>query len=288
MKKIVISSFVLLVVALSSCGVSKSDYENLQAENEGLKAELLEQKEMNSLMAHFAACLDSISILEDSLINKTTDANGKPLTKEVLLDNMNKYQEVLERQKISISSLQDSLSSRSVFVPILSILNYTNSQIASKEEMVKDLQYQVAMGKKQINALNGFVSNLRNNVNQLEESSRNQATEIYMQKMQLNECFYLVADKNTLKKNDLIDTNAFGGNIKLQYGQFENKQGIFTKADRRDLNEIIIEGKSPKLLTQAPSNSYKITSVSNNSSKLEILDYNSFWSASGYLVILVK
>lgn len=287
MKKLLYSSVLLLFVAFSSC-VSKSDYENLKIENDSIQNELNELKEVNGMMSKFASCLDSISILEDSLLNKTVDLDGKPLSKEQLLENMNKYQEVLLRQKDAISTLQDSLSTNSVFVPILSILNYTNQQITSKESMVKDLQEQVAKGKKQISTLNGFVNNLRDNVNILEENTRNQATALYMQQQQLNECYYLVADKNKLKECNLIETNIIGTNVKLQYGQFENNKEKFIKADRRDLNTIEIEGKNPKLLTQAPSSSYKVTTISNNKSTLEILDYNSFWSASGYLVILVK
>lgn len=271
---------------ISSCGVSQEEYDNVVNEKNTIKADLDELQYVQNVLKNFASCLDSINGLENSL--RTVDENGKLLSKDQILENMNRYQDVLFRQKETIESLKDSLSTSSIFVPLFSIISYTNSQIEERETQVKQLQEEVASGKQKINALNGFVSNLRSNVNKLEETSRNQELSIHLQDKTINQCFYLVCDKNTLKDNNLIGTNMLGGNIKLQYGELAAHNHLFTKGDRRELDVIQINGKSPKLLTQAPASSYKITTVSSTESKLEILDYNSFWSASDYLVILVK
>lgn len=277
---------ILSIIFCTSCGVSQEEYDSVVNERNSIKTELEELQSVQAVLKNFASCLDSINGLENSL--KTVDDNGKLLPKDKILENMNKYQDVLLRQKETIESLKDSLSTSSIFVPLFSIISYTNSQIAERETQVKQLQEEVANGKQKINALNGFVSNLRSNVNKLEENSRNQELSLHMQEKTINQCFYLVCDKNTLKENGLIGTNMLGGNIKLQYGELASHNHLFTKGDRRDLDVIEIKGKSPKLLTQAPASSYKLTTISSTESKLEILDYNSFWSASDYLVILVK
>lgn len=286
MKKFYLLFFVALGFTMLPSCVSQGDYDSLKTQNDSIQARITELEDVTSVLANFVSCIDSLNELEINL--KTTDDLGNSLSKAQVMANMQRYQDALTRQKETIAALKDSLSNSSIFVPLLSIIQYTNNQIASKEEQVKELQNEVATGKQKINTLNKSVSNLRDNVTQLEESARNQLTAIHLQEKKINQCYYLVCNKNTLKDNNLIETNMLGGNIKLQYGQFESHKDLFTKADRRDLDAIIINGKSPKLLTQAPQNSYEIKNIGTNEYKLEILDYNSFWNASDYLVILVK
>ena len=286
MKNFYLLFFVAIGINILPSCVSQGDYDALKLQNDSIQTRIAELEDVTSVLANFASCIDSLNDLEINL--RTTDEDGNNLSKVQIIANMQHYQDALTRQKETITALKDSLSQSSIFVPLLSIIQYTNNQIASKEEQVKALQYEVASGKQKINTLNKSVSNLRDNVNQLEESARNQLTTLHLQEKKINQCYYLVCNKNTLKDNNLIETNMLGGNIKLQYGQFESHKELFTKADRRDLDIVKIQGKSPKLLTQAPQSSYEIKNISPNEYQLEILDYNSFWNASDYLVILVK
>ena len=62
----------------------------------------------------------------------------------------------------------------------------------------------------------------------------------------------------------------------------------FTKIDIRYDKEIKLYSKGAKLLTNHPTDSYRLEKDSQNQYVLNITNPNKFWAASRYLVIQVK
>jgi hypothetical protein len=63
----------------------------------------------------------------------------------------------------------------------------------------------------------------------------------------------------------------------------------FTEIDIRKIRSIPVQGKSPKVVSFHPEDSYEIKSgTSGDYSQLEILEPENFWNGSRYLVIEVK
>jgi hypothetical protein len=48
---------------------------------------------------------------------------------------------------------------------------------------------------------------------------------------------------------------------------------------------IVIESKSPKLITAKPESSYELTKNADGTTTLKITDAKAFWSVSPYLII---
>jgi hypothetical protein len=61
----------------------------------------------------------------------------------------------------------------------------------------------------------------------------------------------------------------------------------FTKINASQINSILIGAKKVKILTNHPSNSYKLIGEG-TVEKIEILNAEDFWSSSKYLVIITE
>ena len=86
--------------------------------------------------------------------------------------------------------------------------------------------------------------------------------------------------KNELKEQQiLVDGKVLQSNFNKEY---------FTKIDIRVDKEIKLYSSSAKMLTSHPSSSYTLQRDANKQYVLRITDPQLFWSASKYLVILVK
>ena len=62
----------------------------------------------------------------------------------------------------------------------------------------------------------------------------------------------------------------------------------FTKIDISTVNEIELMSKKVKIISNHPSESYKIEGEDDSAEKLLILDSDAFWSSSKYLVMVVE
>ena len=91
----------------------------------------------------------------------------------------------------------------------------------------------------------------------------------------------MAASSKELKEHKILETG-FLRKSKLLKGNFD--QSFFTTADKRTLTVLNLHSKKAKVLTNPPSGSYEI--IDNNGQKaLRILNPDSFWALSNYLVI---
>jgi len=105
---------------------------------------------------------------------------------------------------------------------------------------------------------------------------------------QMNTVYYAVGTMKEFKKHGVIAKE--GGFIGIGRGT-EVKQNFntsyFTKEDMTKLNVIPLNSRFEKLVTNHPTNSYTITN-NTKSDSLIIKDPAAFWSASKYLIVVVK
>ncbi|MFI5140159.1 MAG: hypothetical protein ACHQIM_20225, partial [Sphingobacteriales bacterium] len=62
----------------------------------------------------------------------------------------------------------------------------------------------------------------------------------------------------------------------------------FVKSDQTRLNEIPLNGKFTRLITNHPAGSYKITHADKKHDNFTITSPTAFWSESKYLIIQIK
>ena len=98
----------------------------------------------------------------------------------------------------------------------------------------------------------------------------------------INEGFVKIGTKKTLSDLGII-TGGFLKKKKVNPNAIQ--QGQFMRVDIRYFKEIPLNSGNPKILTQMPTSSYRITQTGKNQSVLSILDPTAFWSVSNYLIV---
>jgi chromosome segregation ATPase len=149
-----------------------------------------------------------------------------------------------------------------------------------KDAQVKELQAELQAKDIQIDELHEEVNNLNHNVTALKEESTQKTQTITSQDKQLNTAWFVFGTKKELREQHIYDDGrVLEANFNREY---------FTKIDIRVDKEIRLYSRSAKLLTSHPVSAYTLTQDANKQYILRITNPQLFWSASKYLVVLVK
>lgn len=271
----------------TSCSTKNSDVYQLVLERDSILLVLKEQQnEVNDLTAYMATIaigLDSIAQQEKILLsNKDTD--GKRLSRKKIIENLNHFKELLQRQHEKIQSLEDSLRLGGKSENLRYIISYLNKKIEEKEQTIKILRTQLANSNNENLKIKNEVSILKEDISSLEVKYDNQEKALKVQDQLLNECYIKISDKETLQNEGIIS----GGLLTKKKINYSNVNiNNFTKIDIRKFVEIRLSTKKPKILTPVPINSYKILDNNDGTTTLQIIDINLFWSISNYLIIQI-
>jgi hypothetical protein len=101
--------------------------------------------------------------------------------------------------------------------------------------------------------------------------------EIAKQDADLNRVFYKLATRKEIKESN-IDVDKMKSNI---------RNGLFTSADKRELDAIEINSKRARVLTKHPVNSYELRQKADKTYTLIIKNQQDFWSMSKYLLVRI-
>jgi DNA repair exonuclease SbcCD ATPase subunit len=117
----------------------------------------------------------------------------------------------------------------------------------------------------------------------------NRLEEMGDQEDELNTAYYCYGSAKELKEQGVISKKGgFIGIGKTAKLSDNFNREYFTKVDVSIINHIDIISKKVKVVTNHPSESYKIEGENGSAEKLVILDSEAFWSASKYLVMIVE
>ncbi|MCR5077005.1 MAG: hypothetical protein K6A82_03085 [Prevotella sp.] len=171
------------------------------------------------------------------------------------------------------------------------MIDFLVLQLREKEERVAKLEELASRKDVSLEQLKYIIKNQSEGVDALRyRFSMASVEQEYLQmkvrekqsESQSDEVYYIIADKQTLKEKGLLKTTLFSR--RLNIGNI-TKDG-FTKADGRELKELIIKSKSPKLLSMNPESSYELTENEDGTTTLRITEPEKFWNVSRYLVVL--
>ena len=248
---------------------SDADTEAVQAD------EALEQKEveqMSELINAVAMSLDSIQV-QEQMVTRMDESTPK----DEILSRLQAFKDLLDRKKKEIDLLTaESLSNKSTIANLKKTLEYLNQQLEEKSERIAKLEEAVRTRDATISELREEVDALNIKAGQLEEKN-------IAQENQLNEAFYIVAPKKELKNLGLL-SGGFLSKKRANYSNIDNS--VFKKVDVRIFKTLVINSKSPKLMTEKPASSYMLTKNDDGTSTLTITNAKDFWGASPYLIIM--
>ena len=284
MKKHVFPLFTL-VLLLVGCGQKTDNTKELAfaQERDSLES-IIQQKDneindimgtMNDIEAGFRAINEA-----EQRVTVARQVEGESST-ERIRENMQYIQEAMQQNRELINKLRNQVRQGSVKSEQLKLtIDNLTRQMEEKDTQIRQLQAELQAKDVQIGELTEKVEDLSNNVSTLREETTQKSQTISTQDKQLNTAWFVYGTKSELKEQHILqDGKVLQSNFNREY---------FTKIDIRVDKEIRLYSRSAKLLTSHPASSYTLEQDAQKQYVLRIQNPQLFWSASKYLVILVK
>jgi chromosome segregation ATPase len=283
MKKIVLVALGLL--ALTACKQKSENAQDLALiqQRDSLNR-IIAQKdgEINDMMSTMNDVVDGFRAINEAEERVTLARMEEGVSSsERIRENMRFIQQTMQQNRELINKLRNQLRQSSVNADQLrrTIENLTR-QMEEKDAQVKELQAELQAKDIQIDELHEEVNNLNHNVTALKEESTQKTQTITSQDKQLNTAWFVFGTKKELREQRIYDDGkVLEANFNREY---------FTKIYIRVDKEIRLYSRSAKLLTSHPASAYTLTQDANKQYILRITNPQLFWSASKYLVVLVK
>lgn len=278
MKKLSFLAAIAVAVLLTACngsGNSSAESADASGDTTALINAALEQQEveeMSNVINSLSACLDSIQ-LQENLIFK----NSENASKKEVLERLRAFKDLLARKQAEINKLSaNNKSNKATIANLNKVTEYLKAELESKTKQIEKLTE--AVEKK-----DAKISELRYDLNIMSQQREALIDDNVRQDQIINEVFYIVADKKTLKNLGLTT----GGGLRKTKADYANlDESKFTRRDKRGLKTIQINSKNPKLLTEKPASSYELIKNEDKTTTLKIIDTQAFWAASPYLIVM--
>lgn len=292
-RKIIFSGVLGLFLAagMVSCNNGKND--KLQAQIDSLQmADSLHQedvKQMADFVNVMSVGLDSISA-QEGIIKQMGNKEGQ-LDKNQMRSQLQSLAELLRNQRARINALETEVQGNNSAYGqrIKKLIAYYKAQLDEKDKQIADLQKQlndknanIAQLTQSVNNLTTSNSQLKSTVESQSQTMETQKSTIAQQDEAIHTGFVAIGTSKELKNKGVIK-GGFLAKKKVNSNNLNAEN--FSKVDIRNYNDIRLNSKDPKIMTQMPASSYELQKNSNGTTTLHIKDVNLFWSVSKYLVV---
>ncbi|MBT5528004.1 MAG: hypothetical protein HOK35_02485 [Cytophagia bacterium] len=228
--------------------------------------------------------LNEIKKAENIITLNTNDLNNElsPGDEERIIEDIKLINDLMDENKRKISNLEQKLkASGGNNNELQKMITYLQDQM-----LAKDLE--LAKLNDKLDALNIEVKNLSATLDTVKTESSKKSKIIEEQIIEINTAYYVYGTEKELREqNILTKAGGFIGIGKSTTLKQDFDVNYFTKVDIRELNEIILQTEEAKIITNHPTNSYKLIG-DKAIEKIKITNAKSFWKNSKYCVIVVK
>ena len=191
-------------------------------------------------------------------------------------------QQKMEANRKQIAELEKKLKAGGAETANLrKVLANLQQELNDKVASIAALQGELARKNIRIAELDSAVVILTGDVNALQEITEVQQEVIEQQVDQLNTAWYVYGTIKELKEQNILNK----GEVLTST---EYNKNYFTEIDIRDDKVFPLYAKRAKLLTTHPAGSFEFTKDDDKQLTLCVLDPETFWSVSRYLVIQVR
>ena len=289
MKKSIIPLCLLGAISfVASCGSKNDSTSSIEKERDSLLTVNSQQQmildNITSTMAEISMSLDSIAIQEQMII-RGVDELGNPLNKKNLKSKLTSLSKIIKNQREKMASMEATMKAdKTAMGQLKNIIAYLNASLEQKDLEIQKLRSEIDSKNFNISQLRTHVTNLKDTVATVQNENAEQKVQIAKQDASLNEVYYIIGTKDQLINAGVISkTGTIIKKTKINFSSLD--KSVLTKADRRNLKNITINGKSPKILSEAPKGSYSLDKRG-NSSVLIINDSEKFWSANNKILVI--
>jgi hypothetical protein len=277
----------LLIGLFSACNTDA--LENKIAELEADKVESNQQKKVkNELIDDFIGSLNDIesNLLKikerENLITSNFDKGNMEMNnnmKDQIMGDIDLINNLLVENREKMATLTSRLKDSEQAADL---------KINGLEKMIEGLAIRMQQKDGEIAALHTQLAEANTQLVVLFEEYNLRIEELGKQEDELNTAYYCYGSSKELKEQGVISKK--GGFIGIgktaQLSEDFNKK-YFTKVDISMTNHIDLMSEKVKVVTNHPSDSYKIEGEEGSAKKIVILDSDDFWSSSKFLVIVV-
>ena len=283
MKKLIFAAAVAMAVA--SCNndaVKKAELAATQ-QRDSLE-QIISQKdnEINDMMTTLSDIEEGFREITEAQNRVTIAKSGEGTnTRQRIQENMQFIQSAMQQNKELINKLRQQVRESTVKGGQLKkIIDNLTQQMEIKDKQLQALREELDKKDIHIAQLDEQVADLNTNVSSLTKENTQKSETISTQDKALHTAWFVFGTKKELKEQKILDDGeVLRANFNKEY---------FTKIDIRIDKEIKLYSKSAEILTHHPANSYQLTRDANKQYVLRILEPQTFWSTSKYLVIQVK
>lgn len=278
--------FLISVVIFCSCGHSAGEIAEIVSERDSLRNETQKQqrklKNLDEIVELVNGSIDSIAAREGNLFNNGVSENG-PVTKEQVLKNIQRLEDLVANQKDRIARLEDELKKDNeqtgeTDVQMTGLLASLKRQLAQKDEQIASLKKELEQKNVDLNRLRAQTEQQSRTIIELDKRANMQQEALKRQDAMLNQCYMMIGTKKDLEQKGIIKKGRVVTRNELDRTKF-------SKVDIRKLTEISFSAKRPRMLTSMPESSYEITTDGKGTYTLHITNPSAFWSISNFLVI---
>lgn len=272
------------VAAFVNCTNVKREKE-LTAQNDSLTVALDEKnRALDQAMLVIADIQEGFRAINEAEGRVSVQSQGgEGITDaERLREDILFIQQKMEANRKQIAQLEKKLKAGGAeTVSLRKVLANLQQELNDKVASIAALQGELARKNIRIAELDSAVVILTGDVNTLQEITEAQQEVIEQQVDQLNTAWYVygttkeLKEQNILNKGEVLTSTEFNKNY-------------FTEIDIRDDKVFPLYAKRAKLLTTHPAGSYELTKDDDKQLTLCVLDPETFWSVSRYLVIQVR
>lgn len=288
MKKIFLGS--VLMLALVSCNQEVEEQNaRLEEQNEELQKKNARMDSLiNEFVADFTQIQENLAEIREKEERieaaREGDLETSITSREEVINEIEAINELLAENRETIKNLNDKLDRyQNENSRLKRMAANLQDQVNTKDSQVVVLKQNLAAVNFEMEALNARLSDVR-------EQSRQLADTIEEQRENLNTAWYAVGSYDNLEENNVIDKKGgFIGIGRTKALADDFNRDYFTKIDTRQVQSIPLDAEEDdiNLITNHPSDSYKLNKTEEQVSSLEITDPEKFWASSKYLVILI-
>lgn len=283
MKKMI--CLALCATMLASCEFVTKREKELTAQNESLATELSEKNaaldQAIQAIADIQEGFRAINEAEGRVTVQTQGGEGVT-DSERMKEDILFIQQKMEENRKQIERLEKKLkASGNETASLRKVIANLQKELEEKVTSIAALQNELAEKNIRIAELDKAVATLTGDVNNLQQVTDVQQEVIEQQVVQLNTAWYVYGTAKELKEQNILRD----GKV-LSSAEFN--KGYFTEIDVRVDRVFPLYAKRAQLLTTHPAGSYEFVKDADKLLTLNVLDFETFWSVSRYMVIQVR
>lgn len=289
--KVTIPYFILVISILvcNGCGDSGESKARLQAERDSLMSvnerQLERLNNYDQAVTLLNSTLDSIAHEEKMIFVNAGNIEG-PITKDVVRQNLERFESILDKQKEQIRQLQAKIKEKNdstdkalmLIAHLQEQIKVKDNQILQLKEEIEKKNVDIARLQEQLESQKYTIDSQTIKIDELSKRTQRQNEALARQDAILNNGYVLLGTKADLQRKGILKKGKLVSESILDRSKFK-------QVNIRNWKEVTFTAKKPRILSNMPASSYELTTDGKGNFTLNIINPSDFWKITSYLII---